>query len=237
MAAKKKTTLVLIPGLLADRALWRHQIAHLHDIADVFIPDTTSAKTMKDFGRSILDQIEAPRFALGGQSLGGYVAYEIMRQAPERVTKLALFDTTARGYTEEQRKLREAWVQMVAQKDIAVSVDELSVTLLHPLHRENKEMVAELRAQGLRIGKDACLRQLGCMLTRPDSRADFPNIKVPTVVIGGRNDIVLPIAEQGEQAAGIKGARFVPIEDSGHFTQFEQPQAVTAVLRYWLQEG
>ena len=126
---------------------------------------------------------------------------------------------------------------MVAQKDIVVAIDELSLSLLHPLNRKNKEMAAELRAMGFRIGKEACLRQLGCMLSRPDSRTDFPSIKVPTVVIGGRNDTVLPIAEQGEQAAGIKGARFVPIEDSGHFTQFEQPQAVTAVLRYWLQEG
>ena len=235
--AAKKTTLVLIPGLLADRALWAHQIAHLHEIADVFIPDTTRAKTMKDFGRSILDQIEAPRFALGGQSLGGYVAYEIMRQAPERVTKLALFDTTARGYTDEQRRLRESWVAMVEQKELATAVDELSLTLLHPRHQNNRAMVAELRAMGFRIGKEACIRQLHCMLTRPDSRTDFPRISVPTVVIGGRNDSVLPIGEQGEQAQGIKGARFVPIEDSGHFTQFEQPQAVTAVLRYWLQEG
>jgi pimeloyl-ACP methyl ester carboxylesterase len=226
---------VLIPGLLADRALWRHQIEHLAELADVFVPAVGPHDTMRRLGRSILDQIDADRFALGGQSLGGYLCMELLRQAPTRIARLALLDTRAGAYTREEAAERKRWIADLEKGDFESMLDELSVACLHPRNAGKPEMVAELKAMGRRVGKPAAIAHIRAMIDRPDSAPDLRRVRVPAVVVGGRHDPIVPISLQMRTAALIPDASFVPIEDCGHYSEFEQPAAVTAVLRYWLQ--
>ena len=158
-----------------------------------------------------------------------------MRQTPERIDRLALVDTSARGYTDEQRRQRREWIERAETLDFSVTVEDLSVAAMLPRHQETEHLVSEIRAMGYRVGKDACIRQIRSLVSNPDNRAGLGEIRVPTLVVGGRQDPLLRADVQKEMADGIAGATYVPIEDSGHFSEFEQAHAVTAVFRYWLQ--
>ncbi len=229
----ERLPLVLLPGMPLDAALWDHQTGHLADVADVRVGDLTRADSMSGLARAVL--ADAPeRFALGGLSMGGYVAFEILRQAPERVVKLALLDTSARPDTPEQTANRKDAVAMIARGRMHQVVAANLPRLVHPQRVQDAALVGSLKAQAQRIGQDGFARQQTAIMNRPDSRPDLAAIRCPTLVLCGRQDVITPPAVHEEMAAGIPGARLVLIEDCGHLSPMEQPQAVTALLREWM---
>ncbi|HYC04657.1 MAG TPA: alpha/beta fold hydrolase [Azospirillaceae bacterium] len=233
MPALSRPSLVLLPGLLCDRALWEHQVAHLGELAGIAVPDLTRHDSVADMARHVL--AEAPeRFALAGLSMGGYVALEIMRQAPERVDRLCLVDTSARADSEEQSKRRRMLMSLARTGKFKGVTPSLLPMLLSPVNLENQAITGTVMAMAERVGRDAFLRHQTAILARPDSRGDLGRIACPTLVIVGREDALTPPDRAEEMASGVPGARLAVIEQCGHLAPLEQPQATTALMRQWL---
>ncbi|PKU26319.1 alpha/beta fold hydrolase [Telmatospirillum siberiense] len=229
-----KTQLLLCPGLLNDAALWRHQCETLADVADIAVADLTVADSVAGLACAILDRAP-PRFALAGLSMGGYVSFEIMRRAPERVSRLALFDTRARLDPEDSRIRRRELIDIARRGGFSKLPPQMLAGQLHPDHAKDPEIARTVLAMAERIGADAFIRQQTAILGRPDSLPGLSAISVPTLVAGGRQDTITPPVILQEISDGIPGARLVIIEDAGHLAPLEQPHAVSALLRYWLQ--
>jgi pimeloyl-ACP methyl ester carboxylesterase len=228
----RRFPLLLLPGALCDAALWRHQIAGLANIADVRVGDLTRDDSVGAMAARVLAGAP-PRFALAGISLGGYVALEIMRRAPERVTRLALLDTSARP--EEEGTVEETPVSRDGSAAGLGRVGLLTTLLVHPKRLADRRLATILGAMAERVGRKAFLRQQRAIRARPDSRAGLADIACPTLLICGRQDPLVPPALHEEMAAAIPGADLLVIEECGHLSPLEQPEEVTAALRRWLQ--
>jgi pimeloyl-ACP methyl ester carboxylesterase len=225
--------LLLLPGLLCDGALYRAQIAALGDIAAPIVGDLMRHDSLSGMAAAML--AEMPEyFSLVGLSMGGYVAQEIMRQAPHRVSRLALLDTSSRADTEEQLARRRGLIELAGRGRFKGVTPRLLPLLLHPDRLTDQALVETVAGMAERVGRDAFLRQQTAIMARPDRRADLPRIACPTLVLCGRQDALTPLAVHDEMAAAIPGARFVVIENSGHLTPLEQPGPVAAALRDWL---
>jgi pimeloyl-ACP methyl ester carboxylesterase len=215
--------------------MWEHQAGTLADLAEVTIADMTNGSSMGELAGHILDMAPA-RFALAGLSLGGYVCFEVMRRAPDRVTHLALLDTTARADPPEIIARRHRFVGMAREGRLDEVMASYLPLFVHPRRLEDEPFKAKLAAMSARVGEAAFYRQQEAMLSRPDSRPGLGAICCPTLVLCGRQDALTPLEVHREMVSLIPGSKLVIIEDSGHLTTMEQPQATTAVLRYWLQE-
>lgn len=231
-----RQALILIPGLLCTAALWRSQIAHLSDIAEITVADHTGHDSMAELARAIL--AEAPeRFALAGLSMGGYIALEMMRQAPERVTKLALLDTNARKDTPQQSDRRRSFIELARRGRFLGISRRLLEDLVHPDHVEDREIGNTVVKMARETGRDAFIRQQTAIIGRIDSRPYLPRIDCPTLVLCGREDKLSPLELHEEMARMIRGADLVVVERCGHLAPLEQPEAVNQALRDWLAEG
>ena len=228
--------LVFLPGLLCDHALWECQLRHLADIAESQVADLTRHDGVAALAESAL-ATAPPRFALAGLSMGGYVAQEIMRRAPERVLKLALLDTSARPDPPEQLSRRRGLIELARSGRFRGVTPRLLPLLIHPDRQSEDDLTATIMAMAQRVGQEAFVRQQTAIMGRPDSRPTLPAIACPTLVLGGREDALTPPPILAEIAAAIPGARHVIIEDCGHLPPLERPRAVSALLRQWLVYG
>jgi pimeloyl-ACP methyl ester carboxylesterase len=226
-----RTPLILIPGLGSDYGLWEAQLRDLADIADMQVGDTVQDDSFPAIARHILDA--APeRFALAGLSMGGYLSLEIMRQAPERVSRLALLDTSARPDTPEQTAGRRAAVEATKQYDYTMLA---RMSLPGLIAADAPEPVRDaVVAMSVRVGPDVYARQQEAAAVRPDSRPLLPGFTVPTLIVVGAVDTLTPPALAEEMRDLIPGARLEVIAGAGHLPPIEKPDAVTAVLRAWL---
>lgn len=229
----KKPPLLLLPGLLSDEALWRSQTKSLESLAECRVALTTEHDRMDALARGILAEAP-PQFALAAISMGGYVALEIMRQAPERVLKLCLLDTSARPDTAEQSKRRNMLIAMSRAGQFKGVTPRLLPTLIHPDRVEDKELTGTIMAMAERVGAEAFRRQQTAIINRMDSRPFLKDIRCPTQVIVGRQDAIAPVEIMREIADGIKGSRFDIIENCGHLSPLERPEEVNAIMRRWL---
>jgi pimeloyl-ACP methyl ester carboxylesterase len=225
--------LVLIPGLLCSPALWAPQVAALSAIADIRIGDHTQHESMAGIAASILAQ--APdRFALAGLSMGGYIAFEIMRQAPERVTKLALLDTLAVADTPERRAGRHDLIALAEKHGLERVMEKLIPLFIHTDRLSDAALVAVVQGMARDTGVAAFKRQQMAIISRPDSRPTLATIRCPTLLLVGRDDVLTPVVAHEEMAAAIPGSRLTIIENCGHLSTLEQPAAVNAALLTWL---
>ena len=225
--------LVLLPGLLCDAALWRPQVEALADVADCQVADLTRDDSMAAFAERVLAGAP-PRFALAGLSMGGYVAQEVVRRAPERVMRLALLDTSARADTEEQSARRRGLIELARKGNFKGVTPRLLPLLIHADRLADEPLTTAVMAMAERVGMAAFLRQQQAILTRVDGRPDLPRIACPTLVLCGRDDALTPLAVNEEMARLIPGARMVVVEACGHLATLERPDAVNAALRDWL---
>ena len=231
MAAR--SNLVLVPGLLCTKALWAAQVEALGDIAEITVADHTRHDSMAAIARSIL--AAAPeRFALAGLSMGGYIAYEIVRQAPQRVTKLALLDTGSRADAPERAAARRELIATAEREGARRAQQLLMPVLIHKARLVDKPLVQTIEQMADDIGVEAFRRQQTAIMSRPDNRPFLPSITCPTLVLVGREDALTPVELSLEIAAGIPGAKLEIIPDCGHLSTMEQPEAVNRALRKWL---
>jgi pimeloyl-ACP methyl ester carboxylesterase len=231
MAAK--VNLVLVPGLLCTRALWEPQMAGLADIAECTVADHTRHDTMEGIARSILEKAP-PTFALAGLSMGGYISYEIIRQAPHRVTRLALLDTGVRADAPERRPRRLELMALAEREGAGAAQEALMAVLIHKDRLSDKPLVDTVRQMAVDTGVEAFKRQQVAIMGRPDNRPLLASIRCPTLVLVGREDALTPPEMAQEIAAGIAGARLEIVPDCGHLSTMERPEAVNRAMRAWL---
>lgn len=227
------TPLVLIPGLSCTAEMFAPQIAALSPHRPVIVASTLEGDSMAQMAAAILRDAP-PRFALGGISMGGYIAFEIMRQAPERVERLALMSTTARPDAPEQTAQRQTLIERVETGELETLLREVSPRLVHPLHKDDQTLIDTQVRMGLEIGAEGFVRQQKASITRADSRPDLPATRIPTLVLVGDRDPLTPPIRAREIASALPGAHLVIIPDCGHASTLEQPQAVSAALEEWL---
>jgi pimeloyl-ACP methyl ester carboxylesterase len=227
------TPLVFIPGLLCTAELFAPQVAALWPYGPITIASTLEGDTIAEMATAILAQAP-PEFALIGLSMGGMISLEIMRQAPERVRKLALLDTSAQPAPAEQATLFQGLLAQAQRGEAATVMGEALVSVLHPIHQQDPGLRAINRRMGAAIGVAGFARQVKAVLSRVDSRPGLAAVVVPTLVLVGEQDQLTPPEVARELAAGIRHAHLVIVPDCGHGSTIEQPQAVNQALQEWL---
>jgi len=225
--------LLLLPGLLCDNELWGAQIEALSGSFEITVADMTSHVDMKQLAGSILESAP-PEFALAGFSMGGYCALEIYRQAPERVKRLALIDTSARADTRQQTDHREALIDLCREGKMDQVMDHLLPVFVNQAHLGNQSLVDNIRAMAARIGCKAFVSEQKAIMGRDDKRAMLKNITCDTLVLCGSEDQLTLPEFHTELAELIPGSRLVIVDDSGHFSPMEQPERVTVEMKCWL---
>ncbi|TAA43356.1 alpha/beta fold hydrolase [Pseudoxanthomonas winnipegensis] len=228
---RARESLLLLPGLLNDAELWHAQLEALSDLADCQVGDLTQGESLHAVAQQVL-AAAPPAFALAGFSLGGYVAQEILRIAPQRVTRLALLDTSYLPDTParaEQRRAQQAAVRRGAFHGFG---EALMRAYTDPSHHGDAALLARIRGMTQRLGAEVFLRQSA--FARVDGRAVLRAFAGPALVLVGEHDAITPPAVHEQMAALLPDATLVRVAQCGHLSPLEQPDAVSRALRDWL---
>jgi pimeloyl-ACP methyl ester carboxylesterase len=224
---------VLVPGLLGSPRLYAEQLPALWRLGPVTVASHHHADHVTTLARSILAAAPS-RFALVGLSMGGYLAFEVMRQAPHRVARLALLDTTARADSPERVQSRHGHMELARAGRFREVVDTLYDTWVHPARATDRELRRLVRQMADDTGVEGFCRQQEAIMTRPDSRPDLSAIRCPTLVVVGEQDTVTTLDHAKEIADAVPDAQLTVVPESGHLSTVEQPEAVTRALVDWL---
>lgn len=232
------TPLVLLPGLLCDRAVWQPQIDGLRARADCHVADYGARDSLAAMARHVLDTAPAQRFALAGHSMGGRVAFEVWRLAPERVSHLALLDTAchplAAGQAGEAEKQgRYALLDKARREGMRAMADEWARGMVHA-SRIGGPVFQAILDMFERSTPEVFAAQIQALLARPDASALLPTLDVPTLVLCGQDDAWSPPARHEAMHQAIAGSTLVVLPECGHMATLEQPAAVTHALADWL---
>jgi pimeloyl-ACP methyl ester carboxylesterase len=225
---------VLIPGLLASARMYAAQVPQLWRAGPVMIADHTRDDSMSGIARRILAAAPA-RFALVGLSMGGYIAFELLRQAPQRIAKVALLDTTARADAPEQTAMRRAQMTLASQGRLAEVVEQQFPRLVHRARRNDAALRQVFTLMAEDVGVAGFIRQQTAIMGRPDSRPTLGSIRCPVLVLVGEGDELTPPERAAEIAAGIPAAQLMTVPQCGHMSTLEQPEEVARALLEWLE--
>ncbi len=228
-----KQPLLLLPGLLNDTTLWQAQLHALADIAHCHVGDLTRHDTLQATAEAVLADAP-PRFALAGFSLGGYIAQQILRIAPQRVTHLALLDTSFKPDSPEraaQRQAQQASVRMPGH--FHGFGDKLMRSYIDASRLQDHALVDTVRGMTTRLGAEVFLRQ--SRIERVDGTQVLGDWRGPALVLCGRNDAITPLPVSERMAALMPQATLVVIDDCGHLAPLEKPEQVSTAMRDWLQ--
>ena len=227
--------LVLIPGLLNNEKLWTKQIQGLEDMARVHVACTMGGdESTVHMAQRILD--EAPfRFSLGGLSMGGYIALEIMKIAPERVNRLALLNTQAQMDTKQKKAIRRQIIAASQTGKFVGASKPFMKKLLSKEHCDNAEIVGVIQEMAMDIGLELFIKQQTAIMNREDKMYLLPEIKQPTLMIMGTEDEIIPKGTNEAMAEIMPNVRYEVLENCGHMSALERPDTVTQMMREWLR--
>ncbi|MBC7469566.1 MAG: alpha/beta fold hydrolase [Ramlibacter sp.] len=224
--------LILIPGLAGDTAMWQAQLAALPAEWNAVVTDVHMRyDSIPAMAQALLVEHEGP-LVLCGASMGGMIAMEAARQAPQRIRGLALLGTTAQPESDVMRRLREAAIEMFAQDRVAEVIGPNVAFAFHP---DNAPALAPAYLEFvLRAGAGQLIRQNRAVTGRPDARAHLPAVRCPTLVLCGDADRLAPPECSREIADLVPDAQLVMVQDCGHMLTMERPEVVNATLTAWL---
>lgn len=226
--------LVLVAGLNCTEELYAAQIGALAAGRTITVADHRSDDDLGAMAQRLLAAAPA-RFALCGLSMGGYLAFEVMRRAPARVTRLALLDTSAKPATPENNLPREQMIDLAAKGAFDNVVTLLWQRLVAPARLTDEPLRQRVKAMAEAVGPEGFIRQQRAIMGRPDSRPGLAAVAVPTLVLVGTDDQITPPDEAREIVAGIgRNAEMVALPGVGHLSALEAPGAVTDALKDWL---
>jgi pimeloyl-ACP methyl ester carboxylesterase len=223
------TPILLVPGLNCSPRLYAAQIPALWRLGLVVVADHRRDDTMVGIAQRILATAPS-RFRLAGLSMGGYIALEIMRQAPARVAKLALLDTSARPETPEQTERRVKLIAFAEKGRMREIMEVLWPLMVDPSRLQESALRAEMDWMAEETGTEAFVRQQRAIIGRADSRPSLGAIACPALVIVGDSDQLTPPAHAQEIAKGIQGAKLVTLAGCGHMSTMEKPEEVSKLL-------
>jgi len=237
--ANGKQALVMLPGLLCDRAVWQHQIDALAGLADCTSIEWGKEDSLDAMAETALRQAPA-RFSVAGHSMGGRAALEVFRLAPERVARIALFNTGCTGRPqstagEEEERGRMALLAIARSEGMRAMAAQWLPPMLHPARRTDRGLAETIIEMFARQTPDVFAAQIRALLGRPDRCDLLGQIRCPALLLTGREDGWSPAARHAEMAAKIPGSTLTVIPDCGHMSMLEQPEAVTSALRDWLE--
>jgi pimeloyl-ACP methyl ester carboxylesterase len=231
------TPVVLLPGLVCDAAVWAHARSRLESRAPVYIADYGLLDSLGAMAEKVLQEAP-PRFALAGHSMGGRVALEVLRRAPERVSALALLDTgvtpLARGETGEREAAgRHELLAIARERGMAAMAERWVQGMVWQPRLNDAALLQGVIDMFARRDSETFAAQIRALLARPDASALLGTIRCPTLVLCGEQDSWAPPARHREMADKIPGARLVLVPDCGHMCTLERPEQVTSALLDW----
>jgi len=240
MPAMTRETLLLVPGLLCDEAVWEPPRGALSRHAEVIVVRHGSADSLGRMADQAL-AVAPPRFALAGHSMGGRVALEILARAPERVSRLALLDTGYKGLAagpagERERAGRLRLLALAREHGMRVMGEEWARGMVHPARLDDAALMGAILDMIARATPETFAAQIAALLSRPDRSALLGRITVPTLVLCGHEDAWSPIERHRALAAAIPGSVLVDVPDCGHMSPMERPDAVARALIDWLTD-
>jgi pimeloyl-ACP methyl ester carboxylesterase len=230
-----KPTLVLLPGHLCDRSVWQAQERALaRDYTVLSVRDFYGYDSLDGMARAVLAQTP-PRFALAGHSMGARVALAMMRMAPGRIDRLALWDTGVTPAPPGEAEKRHEMIEFTFSRGMRALAARWLPPMVHPDRFADAAFMEGLTAMVCRATPDIYAAQVKALLGRPDFRPLLAQIACPTLVGVAREDTWSPLAQHEDIAAAIPGARLKVVEGSGHMVTVEQPEAVTQALFEWMR--
>lgn len=230
-----RPTAVFASGQLLTEDVWAPQAAALAHAYDVLVADHGHDDTIAGMARRLL-ATAPPHFHLIAHAMGGFTAFEVMRQAPERVISLVLIATLAPNDGPAQTERRQGYIRLVEEGRFDQVVEERVPILLHPDNRGEGPLLTLVRRMATDTGAERFLGQQRAIMARVDSRLSLPAIRVPTLLIRGDHDGIITQAHQDEILAGIPHARFVEIDGCGHLPTLERPDETNRILKEWLAQ-
>lgn len=228
----RKPSLLLLGGMMCDERLWRSQLQYLDDdFAEIVVADLTRSSTIAGMAADALSG--APRrFVLAGLSLGGIVAFECWRRAPERISHLALIDTNPAPEMPERQALREDEIGRARAGELRrMMVDGFKPSYVGSAKRDDDILLETILDMALALGPLVFERQAIALRDRPDSRGTLPSIACPTAVVCGEEDVLCPPAYHEYMAARIPYSELTVLPRCGHMAPMEADVAVSETLR------
>ncbi len=232
----ERPLLCLLPGLLCDEAVWDAQRRALSGEADIRVPQFLELDSLAVMAERVLAETTGPIW-VAGHSMGGRVALEVWRLAPERIAGLALLDTGVNAVQPGEARGRLDLVERSRKEGMDAVVRDWLPAMVHPARHGEPAVMAPMAQMIRRATPDQYEKQQRALLNRPDATGYLPNIRCPTAVIVGRQDVLSSVALNEAMAAAIPGATLTIIEDCGHMAPVERPDEVTAALSAWLSRG
>ena len=227
--------LVLLPGMMCDARLFGPQIAALSPEIAITVAPVTGGDRMEEIASGLLDVLPR-KFALAGLSMGGIVAMEILRRAPERVSRLALMDTNALAETPQSAADYEPMIIKLRAGLLEAAVQGLFRPEFLAPGPQRATVMNMLAKMAENIGCEQIIRQLRAIQRRRDYQATLRQCKVPALVLYGEHDSLTPRRRHEAMASLIPYSELAVIRDAGHLPTLESPDAVTAALRVWLRQ-
>ncbi|MGR3542523.1 MAG: alpha/beta fold hydrolase [Hasllibacter sp.] len=232
-AAARSLPVVLLPGMMCDARLFGPQVAELSQDRHVHLAPITGADRIGPLAEAVLEAAP-PRFALAGLSMGGIVAMEVVRRAPERVERLCLMDTNPLPETPRVAASREPQIARVRAGRLRdVMRDEMKPNYLAPGAGRDAVLETVMR-MAVAMGPLVFEQQSRALQSRPDQQGTLARYRGPSLVLCGRHDALCPLRRHELMAALLPGAELAVIEEAGHLPTLEAPEAVNAALRRWL---
>lgn len=233
-------SIVLVPGLMCDATVWEHQISALKPGYSVQVPEHGLSDSLGAMAERILDQA-APRFALAGHSMGGRVALEVLARAPERVTRLALLDTGYQALAsgdagDRERAGRYRLLDMARRDGMLAMARDWARGMVHPSRLSDAALMDAIHNMIAGAGVAQFEAQITALLARPDRTDVLASLRLPTLVLCGREDAWSPLARHEEMARLVPGSVLTSVPDCGHMSTMERPQAISAALLHWLRD-
>lgn len=225
--------IILVPGLLSSARIYRNQLPTLWRLGPVTVANPTQEDTIASMAARILADAP-PRFALAGHSMGGYVSLEVVRQAPERVERLALLSTSSRPDMPEQTERRVRLVALAESGRFDEVPELLFPLLVHESRRDDEALDGLMREMADDVGADVFVRQQRAIIARVDLRPLLDTIECPTLVLHGDDDAVIPLENGEELGSAIRSARLVRLAACGHLVTEERAAETTRSLVEWL---
>lgn len=238
MTEPSKRTLVMIPGMMCDARLYAPQIEAFGDAFNLIIPDLTDGDTISGYTDYIL-KLAPSTFALLGLSMGGIIAMEVLRQASERVERIALLDTNPLAEKDNVKQKRGPQMKAVQEGGLArIMRDEMIPNYLaDPV--KNKQIAELCLAMAVGLGKDVFINQSRALMGRPDQTQTLTTANspapMPALILCGRHDVLCPLARHELMHDLMPHATFEIIEDAGHLPVLEQPEMTNHAIANWLK--